>query len=235
MKTLYILASVMALFLFSSFTEREACEYVGSNIGFIKSQTEKAIDAEDLNRTRFLIYQALKAIYKSQDQLKDCGCGIAAINIEESEHHLKLAVKATSINGAKILLSEALSKTLAGLEALSKHHLHEKQDTSKDLAMNNVESEVELVSLKVEELDNNILHRMIDDSLLDYETSLAKVINTVPCKDALAYANKIFQHCEQELLNSDLSEGKKYYNLRTQEITAKAIKRLGNCEPSETK
>lgn len=235
MKTLYILASVMALYLFSSFTEREACEYAGSNIGFVKSQTEKAIDANDLNRTKFLIYQALKAIYKSQDQLTDCGCGIATITIEESEHHLKMAVRATSIDGAKILLSEALSKTLASLEALSKHHLHEKQDTSKDLAMNEVASEDALVSFEVEKLDNNLLHRMIDDSLLDYEASLDKVITTLTCKDARAYAHKIFKHCEQELLNANLSEGKKYYNLRTQEITAEAIKRLGNCEPSKAK
>ena len=76
---------------------------------------------------------------------------------------------------------------------------------------------------------------IIDDSLIPFEESLQKVVNSVDCKSARAFAQRIFQNCEQALLQSDISERKKYYNLKTQEITANALRDLGNCDASYSK
>lgn len=234
MKTLYFVLSVLAIVIFSSFETSEACEYAGSNIGYVKSQTQMALEDNDLNKAKFLTYRALKAIYKLKGQLGECGCEQAVINIEESEFHLKKAAKASSLQVAKSMLSEAYNKINMGLQAIDRHHLHDNKASGNDLAMNSLENK-EKIDLPAFFLDDEALHVMIDDSLIPYEESLQKVVNSVNCKDARVFAERIFQICEQELLKPDLSEGKKYYNLRTQEITADALRKLGDCNSSYSK
>ena len=234
MKTLYFVLSLLAIGLFSSFTASEACEYAGSNIGYVRTQTRMALEDNDLNKAKFFTYKAIKAIYKLREQLDECGCEQAVINIEESQYHLKKATKATSIQGVKVLLREAYNKTVTSLEAIERHHLHDNSEIGKELTMNSLENR-EQIDLPIFHLDNEALHVMIDDSLIPYEESLKRVVDSVNCKDARAFADRIFQICEQELLKPDLSEGKKYYNLKTQEITADALRKLGDCGTSYSK
>jgi len=234
MKTRYFVLSLLAMCLFSSFKTREACQYAGSNIAYVKTQTQTALEDNDLNKAKFLTYKAINAIYKLKGQLEECGCEQAVINIEESQYFLKKATKAHSIQGAKVLLTEALNKIIASLAAIERHQLHENSGRNRDLAMNSAE-DIEEISFPPIHLENNALHVLIDDSLIPYEESLQKVVDSVNCKDARAFAERIFKICEQELLKPDLSEGKKYYNLRTQEITASALNKLGDCELSYTK
>lgn len=234
MKTLYFVLSLLVISLFSSFKTSDACEYAGSNIGYVKTQTELALGDNDLNKAKFITYRAIKAIYRLRKQLDECGCEQAAINIEESQFHLKKATKATSLQGAKILLSEAYLKTNASLEAIEKHQLHENSGMGEVIALNNFE-EPQNIGMPMLSLEKDDLHVMIDDSLIPYEESLQKVVNSVQCKDARAFAERIFKICEQELLKPDLSEGKKYYNLKTQEITADALRQIGECESSFSK
>ncbi len=236
MKSFYVLLSALAICLFSSFNKlSEACQYAGSNITYVKNQTELAMDADDINKARFHTYKAIKGIYRSQEQLKECGCQLAAAAIEESEDHLKLATKSTSISGTKILLAEALEKTMASLEALEKHHLHDQTDLRLEMARDAETLENNMVTIELEKSENQVLHDLIDNSLIAYEASIEKVVNTVSCKEARAFADLIFNNCEQELLKPGLSEGKKYYNLRTKEITSRAIERLGTCDGTAAK
>src|SRR6056297_1075845 len=118
MKTLYITLSVLTISLFSSFKTSEACEYAGSNIGYVKTQTQMALEDNNLNKAKFLTYKALKAIYELKGQLRECGCEQAVLNIGESEFHLKKAVKANSLQAAKSLLTEAYNKLVTSLEAI---------------------------------------------------------------------------------------------------------------------
>ena len=228
MKTRYFVLPVLAIALLSSFSINDACEYAGSNIGYVKTQTQTALDDNDLNKAKFLTYKAIRAIYKLRGQLDECGCEEAAINIEESQYHLIKATKATSIQEAKASLIEAYNKTVASLEAITRHHLHKNSEIGNDLVLNKLENR-EKINLSIPHLDKEVLHVMIDDSLIPFEVSLHKVVDSVNCKDARAFAERIFQICEQELLKNNLSEGKKYYNLRTQEITADALRKLGDC------
>lgn len=227
MKKIYFTLLLIAFCLFSSFKPSVACEYAGSNIGFVRSQTERAITINDINKARFFAYKALNAIEKSKKQLNKCGCDYAAKNIEEGLDNLKKAIKATTLSGTRILLNRALENTLGSLEALEKHELHNSKFASDVLVMNTVQANNPKIAMK--RFDMKSLHQKIDESLLNYQESLNTIVNTVNCKEARAYAKKVFNHCEAQLLKPNLSEGKKYYNLRTKEITAEAILRLGDC------
>jgi hypothetical protein len=73
------------------------------------------------------------------------------------------------------------------------------------------------------------LNDKIDLSLAKYKVSLEKVVATINCKDAKAFAQRIFDECENQLLKPNLTEGSKYYNLRTKEITQNALNKIGDC------
>ena len=234
MKTLYFVLSFLTISLLSSFKTSEACEYAGSNIGYVKTQTQLALKENDLNKSKYFTYKAIKATYKLKEQLDECGCEQAAINIEESQYHLKKAAKESTTPGIKLLLTAAYDKLAASLEAIEKHHLHGNSEISKNFVINSLENR-EKIELPIFHLDNEAMQVIIDDSLIPFEESLQKVVDSVDCKSARAFAQRIFQNCEQALLQSDISERKKYYNLKTQEITANALRDLGNCDASYSK
>lgn len=233
MKSSIIFLSVLLTSIFSSFAASDACEYAGSNIGYVRSQTQKALDAKDLNQAKYYAYKALKGIYKSQKQLNDCGCENAGVNIEESQYFLRMATKATSFDSAKIMLMDAKKTTIASLDELEKHHLHVSQATNEELEQPEetekaVENEASITSPMVTDIKK--MYAVIDKSLLKYEKSLDKVVNSVNRDEALEYANGVYEHCEKQLLRPDLSEVIKYYNLQTKKITAAAIDKLKNCQ-----
>ncbi|MCP4975772.1 MAG: hypothetical protein GY931_06380 [Maribacter sp.] len=228
MKNNYTLLLVVLVILFSSFNIDKACEYAGSNINFVKTQTEKAIAVNDINIARYHAYKALNAIEKSKNQLKECGCEYAAESIAEGLTNLKLSTKATSLNSTRILLNRALEYTLGGIESLEEHELHNSKYGSNLLAMNTTVAKKEKTTIK--KPSKKELEGKIDISLEKYRESLDKIVNSIDCEEARAFAENIYSHCEQQLLKSNLSEGKKYYNLKTKEITAKALEKLSDCK-----
>jgi hypothetical protein len=227
MNKTYIIICGIALLLFSSFKTNMECEYAGSNIGFAKTQTELAIAKDDINKARYHAYKALNAIVKSQNQLAICGCKYAGVEMEEVLRTLKLATKATSLSATKVLLERSLQNTIEGLESLETHETHQSKYDNEVLVLNTLNTKSKATILK--EQGVNTLNDKIDLSLKKYEQSLKLVVESVDCKAAKAFAQNIFDHCEKELLKPDLSEGKKYYNLRTKEITADALLRIPDC------
>ena len=228
MKNHYLLAILILIFTLSSFKVDKACEYAGSNINYVKSQTVKAITVDDINQARYFAYKALNAIEKSKNQLKECGCEYAEKSIAAGLANLKLATKATSLNGTRILLNRALENTLGGLESLEEHELHKSRYASNVLALNTIVANNKKAAMK--KPNKEAFENKIDISLEKYRKSLDKIVNSVNCKEARAFAENIYSHCEQELLRPKLTEGKKYYNLKTKEITAEALRKLGECE-----
>ena len=227
MKFLYTLLYGLAILLLSSFETSEACNYAGSNLNYVKARTEEALIKNDINQARFYAYKAIKVIQTSTNRFDNCGCKDAAENIEESLTNLKAATKATSLNGTRILLQEALQQIVDALDAFEQHEMHDTGFSSKDFVLN-TEVETKNTSADIESQENE-LYRRIDISLESYSKSINSVVDSVDCIEARAFANNIFINCEQQLLKSNLSEGKKYYNLRTKQITEKALSRLGNC------
>ena len=227
MKRFYTLTSLLAICFFSSFKPNKACDYAGSNLGFVKTQTEKAISENTLNKLRYFTYKALNALEKSKIDLDNCSCKDADQLILVGKENLKEAVRTSSLSEAKVLLRNSLQTTSESMEALENHKFHENKYPDDVLAMNTIDSE----NLNVEKETSTItsLHRRIDTSLIDYEISLNKIVLSVNCKDASDYITRVINACEAELLKPNLSEGKKYYNLRTKEITAEAREKLGAC------
>ncbi len=203
------------------------CEYAGSNISFAKTHTEQAIAKDDINKARYHAYKALNAIEKTKNQLAVCGCKYAELDMEEGLRKLKLATKATTLSATRVLLQRSLQYTLQGLEALEIHHLHKSKYDNEVLVLNTTTSENQPNLFKEERTIT--LNEKIDISLEKYKASLQQIVASVDCKEARAFAQNIYNHCEKELLKIDLSEGKKYYNLRTKEITADALLRIPNC------
>ncbi|MGB5236847.1 MAG: hypothetical protein WBM43_01680 [Flavobacteriaceae bacterium] len=224
------LTTFLIIFTFSTVLSASdnACDYAGSNIDFIKSQTERALAAENLNQTRYFAYKALNAIEKSKQQLEECGCEYAFKNILEGLDNLKKATRVNSLASTRILLNRALENTIGSLEALEQHdELHRSRYASDVLAMNTKESNNQ--RLNAIQPVGPALEKKIDQFLEDYRISLNKVVQSVNCREAYAYARKVYEHCEDQLLNAKLTEAKKYYNLKTKEITAEALKELEPC------
>ena len=203
------------------------CEYAGSNIDFARNKTEKAIAIDDINKARYLAYKALNAIEKSKKQLEICGCEFAEENLLEGLKNLKLATKATTLDATRIYLLRSLENTMGSLNALQDHHLHQAKFDDSMTILDTVDTPKRTISTVDKPF--KMLYQKIDASLEKYSFSLNKVVETVNCKEARAFTTRIIQHCEKELLRDDLSEGKKYYNLRTKEITTAAHKRIGTC------
>ena len=233
MKILYLLLCSVALCLFSSFATSKACSYATSNMSYVQTQTEKALADNDLNKAKFFTYKAIKSIQASADKFDNCGCDDAEVSISESLTHLKAATHATSLNGSRILLQEALQNIIDVIDALSQHEMHDNALSSKEFTMNTtIDTEHKKIASNVDEIE---LHKRIDTSLLKYKVSLNTAVDSLNCTDAKAFADRIFQHCEQQLLKTNISEAKKYYNLKTKEITAEALIRMSDCGLSEAK
>lgn len=228
MKTQHLVFYSLLFVLFSSFEISEECEYAGSNMGFVKTKLQKAIVATNVNESHFIAYKALNALEKSKKKVEDCGCTDAFEFMKEAMKSLKMATKATSLDATRILLNRSLESTLASLQSIQEHDEHGGTYGTDVLVLNTIDATEEKKSSEL--LDSNELKEKIDASLTKYEASLNTVIETVDCKEAFDFANRVYDHCEQQLLNENLSEGKKYYNLRTKEITAIALKKLGNCK-----
>ncbi len=222
-----VLILVLSVVL-TSFTTNKACEYMGSNIGYIQKQTQKALDAADLNTSRYFAYKALNAIEKSKEQFMSCGCELAEQSIFESLEHLKRATRVSSLTGTRLILDKALKGVESSLQALEEHEeMHQSQYGSDQLSMNTRESYME--ELKGRIPVGKALEKKIDQALVSYQNSLEQVVNTVPCKEAYQLALKNYERCEEQLLRPELTEAKKYYNLRTKEITALALEKLRDC------
>lgn len=228
MRSTFTILFVLFFLPFSAFGNKKACDYVGSNLDYIQSQTKKAIEAEDLNFTRYYAYKALNAIEKSKSQFDDCGCDYALKSINEGLDNLKKATRIGSIKGARILLKRALESMYGSLEALEKHdELHVSLYASDVLAMNTRSAMEEKLARQMP--GEKDLHQQIDNALVNFKNSLDEVVQSVNCQEAYEFAQRIHAHCSQELLRKDLTPGKKYYNYRTKEITEDALRKLEAC------
>ncbi|WP_430906417.1 hypothetical protein [Maribacter sp. 2-571] len=230
MKELYPLSCALLLLLMTSLKPNDACEYAQSNIHFIKTQTEKALSKEDINLTRYHAYKALNAIEKSKQHMKECGCDHATVGMEESNHLLKEATKVESISDSKNLLKRSLLNTEESLGAIVAHAADRKTPFP-NVAKDSLRSRhVDVAEAKRIEQPSEELKKNIDRALEKYRVSLDEVVITVDCKAAREFAQEIYEECEEELLQPNLSEGRKYYNLKTKKITAAALSQIGECE-----
>ena len=77
--------------------------------------------------------------------------------------------------------------------------------------------------------EEKALEAKIEDALINYQQSLNEVVEGVPCEEALVFVKRIYTHTQAQLEKENLTPAKKYYNLRTREITENALDRLSAC------
>lgn len=207
-----------------------ACDYAGSNISYIKAQTQNALDAQKLNMVHYYAYKALNAIEKSKQQFIDCGCEYAQQSIEAGGNNLRKAIKVSSLLSSRMLLEKAMENTVGSFEALQDHHeIHVSEYGNDMLVLNTNVSKAPQKRFQPTQGKN--LESKIDSSLVNFQNSLNKVVLTVECEEAQDFVQRIFERCELELLKTNLTEGKRYYNLKTKEIAANALEDLENTCP----
>jgi hypothetical protein len=196
-------------------------------MGFAKSQINAALLTDDINQARFYAYKAVNALEKSKTQLKVCGCTYAKSSMIENLDALLLATKSTTLEGTKTYLDKSIELINNTMFVLDSHESHNSTYANDVLSMNTNTASKTVINTK--ERKNLSLNEKIDLSLAKYKVSLEKVVATVNCKEAKAFAQRIFDECENQLLKSNISEGSKYYNLRTKEITQNALNKIGEC------
>ena len=225
-KATYIFC-ILAILVLSSFRTNLDCEYANSNMGFAKSQISAALHTDDINKARFYAYKAVNALEKSKNQLEVCGCTFAKASMIENLDALVLATKSTTLEGTKTYLDKSFELINNTMFVLDSHESHNSVYGNDVLSMNT--NSASKIVINTENIKNLSLNEKIDLSLAKYTISLEKVVATVNCKEAKAFAQRIFDECENQLLKPNLSDGNKYYNLRTKEITENALKKIGDC------
>lgn len=225
-KATYIFCT-LAILLLSSFRTNLECEYANSNMGFAKSQINAALLTDDINQARFYAYKAVNALEKSKTQLEVCGCTYAKSSMIENLDALLLATKSTTLEGTKTYLDKSIELINNTMFVLDSHESHNSSYANDVLSMNTNTASKPVINAK--DRKNLSLNEKIDLSLAKYKVSLEKVVATVNCKEAKAFAQRIFDECENQLLKLNISEGSKYYNLRTKEITQNALNKIGEC------
>ncbi|WP_299320468.1 hypothetical protein [uncultured Maribacter sp.] len=221
----------IALLSLSSFSTNVECEYANSNMGYAKSQISAALLTQDINQARFYAYKALSALEKSKKQLNVCGCKYAKESMLENMEVLSLATKSTTLEGTISYLHASIELTNKTILVLESHDTHESAYAVDELSVN-TNSSVNKTSV-IKNSNKKDLFETIDTSLEKYRISLDKVVQSVNCKDATAFASRIYAECEAQLLKPNISEGSKYYNLRTKEITAEALTKIGDCSAAK--
>ena len=211
-----------------SASSEKACMNTEAMIGFVKEQTAQALDEQDLSLIRYHAFKALNTIERSKAQLEACGCDYARKNLMESLENLKLSTRVTTLEGAHIPLVRALDYIKAAREALQEHgRSHDRPFGQELLAVDHsVPTQTQAKRVLEEE---KALEAKIEEALQNYERSLTEVVEGVPCEEALVFVKRIYAHSQNQLERGDQTPAKKFYNLRTREITERALDRLRDC------
>lgn len=203
------------------------CRNMESLLGFVEGHIRNGLEAEDLQMARYHTFKALNTLVKTSDRYGSCSCDFALERIRQCEAGLKLATRVNTLDGTQILLKRALKDIRATESALEAHDkTHTGAYDHELLAVNTLSAAPDSGRNPMEMLE---LEAKIDKSLDAYRKSLDEVVQTVPCKEATQFVKRVYAHCEKQLLREDLSAAKRYYNIRTSEITAEALEELGGC------
>lgn len=228
MKLLRYILCIGGWFLLISATSEKACINTESLIAYLSEQTTEALEKGDIQLIRYHAFKAVNAIERSRTELQDCGCDYARKNLLESLENLKLATQVSTLEGTRIPLSRAMDYILAGREALDQHEkTHKKPFWQRLMTVDTNESKHTQAGRLLKA--DKAIEAKIEESLITYQNSLNEVVEGVPCDEALVFVKRVYAHCEKQLERDDQTPAKRFYNLRTREITQKALDNLRDC------
>lgn len=220
---------LLGLWVMASFSAPNACAYASSNLEYIKSKIQTALAAEDLNMSKYHAYKALNGIEKTRGNFLDCGCEDSIVNLENALAHLKTATRAESLQSAKTALEKALANTINGMKALIQYERESSNPYGNDVLVMNTKDFVGDQDWLLPAHEATIKEQ-VRKSLLEFESSLEKVITDVDCEKAYGFVSNIYEESRSILLNTKLSEYKKQYHQRVKTLSHAALQKIGNCD-----
>ena len=204
-----------------------ACRNMELLLGSVEGHIRNGLESEDLQMARYHTFKALNTLVSSAQRYGSCSCDFALESIRQCEAGLKLATRVNTLDGTQILLKRALKDIRATESALETHDkTHTGAYETELLAVNTLSAAPHSGRNTMEMLD---LEAKIDKSLDAYRKSLDEVVQAVPCREATQFVQRVFAHCEKQLLREDLTAAKRYYNIKTREITVAALEKLEDC------
>src|SRR5690606_24354621 len=219
---------IIGLWMMVSLAPPNACEYASTNLEYIKSKIQEAVKAKELKMVRYNAYKALNGIEKTRINFEDCGCTATMDCMEQVLSQLKMATKSISLEETKNILGQAMENTIVGMEELRAFNGEHSSPYGADLLYLNTKEMPDGQNWLIRIPDGK-LKELVEDSLMEFENSLAKVIAEVDCTEARRFISKIYEDSRTILLNTELSDYKKQYHNRVKTLTLAALHDLGGC------
>lgn len=216
------------MWVMASFTNYNACEYASTGIDFVKTQTQTALEANDLAMVKFFTYKALNTIDKTKTNFIDCGCEEASGPIDMVEKNLKLVALANNLDETKKFLNVALQSTILSMQLLREHEEKNSSFYGDDVLVMNTKSSFQETG-RIEKPRGQAIEDQVNKSLKDFKTSLDNVVAHVECADAFTFISKLHKKAKEDLKNPGLSESEKVYHQKVKEIAYTALLSLEGC------
>lgn len=231
-KAVLLLAAILGLLgllLMASFTTYDACRVANTNTVYIKEQMQLALKATNFEKSKYHTFKALKSIYTTKQNFKDCGCSDAFKQLDFAEQNLKQVIKSKGFDDAKIFLDIALKNAAICLNVLKNYDEFKSngQTDTEFLALNTVQTMFKQDSLTL--LENKELKEALLRSLGKFQRSVDDVTGTVDCEDARQFLKKVQKQTKERLQNPELSQAKIYYHQGVQQIAQNAIQNIKDC------
>lgn len=231
-KTILLITLVLgliALWLMSSFSAPNACAYANSNLEYIKSKIQAAVTTNDLKMAKYHAYKALNGIEKTKANFVDCGCTGTIESLEKALSQLKTATKSEFLEDSKLALHRALENTIIGIKVLRVFEHESSSPYGNDFLSMNTKELLDGPKWLSPPLSGTIKEQ-VHECLLEFETSLEKVVTDVDCAEAKRFVMNIHEESRLILLNTGLSDYKKQYHQRVKVLSQAALQKIGDCK-----
>jgi len=223
-----LVLGLLGLFLLLSFSSISSCQIAHSDIEAIKKHTQKALDANSLEMTKYYAYKALNYLEKTKTHLDDCGCEPAQRTAKDAKEHLEKAVQSTSVEDSKNHLKLALQNTLMTIDNLNHFEQEYLSAYSDDiLVMNTKETSNQEGGVFLSPAEQ--LERKMNQSLDEFQNSLGAVVQHVDCEDAFNFINKVIEKSNRNLEQNTLTIAQRKYHGQVKNIALEALKELEGC------
>ena len=220
---------IITLWLMSSFSVPNACAYASSNLEYIKSNIQEAVMANDLKMAKYYAYKALNGIEKTKGNILDCGCEGTMESLDNALSQLKTATKSDFLEDSKHALRRALENTIIGIKVLKVFERESSSPYGTDFLTMNTK-EIQDGSSWLAPPHSGTIKGQVHECLLEFETSLEKVVTDVDCAEARRFVSNIHEESRLMLLNTKLSEYKKQYYQRVKMLSQTALQKIGDCK-----
>lgn len=228
-RTFSVLLGGLSLLLMASFTTYKSCKVANVNTLFIKEQIQLAIAATDFEKSKYYTYKALKAVYATKKNFKDCGCKDASKQLNLAEQNLKNVVRSGGMEDAKIFLDIGIKNMNICLDVLAQFD-ENKADSSYDhnlLVLNTVNDSN--TNTTIWHSENSALWETLEPSLNKLRNSLDDVINTLECGEARTFMKNMQKDNKAKLNKPDLSQLRSYYFRSVDNIIENALLKIEGC------